>query len=81
MHDTIRKGVKTFGIVEQIQFFSVCVCIYTSNFHFAKYTWSLQVAEVCVSAMVTPSASDKIVEVVGGSGRVRRSIEDQFESI
>lgn len=40
-----------------------------------------KVAEVCVSAMVTPSASDKIVEVVGGSGRVRRSIEDQFESI
>lgn len=40
-----------------------------------------KVAEVCISAVVTPSASDKIVEVVGGSGRVRRSIEDQFESI
>lgn len=39
------------------------------------------VAEVCIKAIVTPSASQKTVEVVGGSGRVSRSIEDQFESI
>ncbi|KAG0565903.1 hypothetical protein KC19_7G022400 [Ceratodon purpureus] len=40
-----------------------------------------KVAEVCVTALVTPSATDKTVEVVGGSGRVRRSIADQFDSI
>lgn len=40
-----------------------------------------KVAEVSITALVTPSATDKIVEVVGGSGRVRRSIADQFDSI
>ncbi|CAK9190803.1 unnamed protein product [Sphagnum troendelagicum] len=40
-----------------------------------------KVAEVCVSALVIPESSEKIVEIVAGSGRTRQSIEDQFAAI
>lgn len=38
-----------------------------------------KVAEVCVSALLSPDASDKIVEVVSVPGSQRRSIEDLFK--
>lgn len=38
-----------------------------------------KVAEVCVSALLSPDASDKIVEVVSVPGTQRRSIEDLFK--
>ncbi|CAM6020446.1 unnamed protein product [Sphagnum balticum] len=40
-----------------------------------------KVAEVCVTALVTPESSEKIVEIVAGSGRTRQAIEDQFAAI
>jgi uncharacterized protein YbjT (DUF2867 family) len=40
-----------------------------------------KVAEVCVTALVIPESSEKIVEIVAGSGRTRQSIEDQFAAI
>jgi hypothetical protein len=40
-----------------------------------------KVAEVCVTALVIPESSEKIVEIVAGSGRTRQSTEDQFAAI